>query len=105
MFSIPHDIGKVYIRKETLADKIVDVFAKVDIDFSEYPNFSKNYYVVGENPDHVKKYLPRILLESLETIEDMTIEISGNWGLLRSEKNLTEKLLLLLMSIGYKMSR
>lgn len=105
IFPIAQDIGKAYIRKETLADKITDLFTKVDIDFSDYPNFSKNYYVVGEKPDLLKKHLPKGLMESLNKIEDMTIEINGNRGLLRSEKNLTENLLLLLMSIGYKMTR
>ncbi len=105
IFSIPQDIGRVYIRKETIADKVTDLFTKVDIDFSEYPNFSKNYYMVGENPDHIKNNLPKGLLESLEKIEDMTIEINGNWGLIRPEKNLTENVLLLLMSIGYKMTK
>lgn len=105
IFSIPQDIGKAFIRKETLADKVTDLFIKIDIDFSEYPNFSKNYYVVGEKPDLIKKYFPKKLMESLEKIEDMTIEINGNWGLLRPDKNLTEKVLLLLLSIGYKMTK
>jgi hypothetical protein len=105
IFNVPQDMGKIYIRKETLADKVIDVLAKIDIDFPDYPNFSKNYYVVGEKPDQVKKYFPKKLMDSLDKIRDMTIEINGNWGLLRSEKNLTENVLLLLMSIGYKMTK
>jgi hypothetical protein len=35
----------------------------------------------------------------------MTVEINGNWGLIRLEKNVSEKVLLLLMSIGYKMTK
>ncbi len=105
IFSIPTDIGRVFIKKETIADKVADLFNKVDIDFTEYPRFSKNYYVVGEKPDLVREHLPRKLIESLNGVEDMTIEINGNWGLLRPERNLTESLLLLLISIGYKMTR
>jgi hypothetical protein len=60
---------------------------------------------VGEKPDQLVKYLPKGLIESLDKVKDMTIEINGNWGLLRAEKNLTEDLLLLLMSIGYKMTQ
>lgn len=105
VFSIPHDIGRAYIRKETIADKITDLLTKVDIDFIEYPNFSKNYFLVGEKPDLIRNHLPKALIESLEKIKDMTIEINGNWGLLRPEKNVSENLLLLLMSIGYKMTK
>jgi hypothetical protein len=105
IFSVPNDIGRVFIKKETIADKVADMFNKIDIDFEEYPRFSKNYLVVGDQPDLVRQHLPKGLIESLDKVEDMTIEINGNWGLLRPEKNLTDNLLLLLISIGYKMTR
>ena len=105
IFNAPVDMGKVFITKETIADKIADLFYKVDIDFKEYPTFSKNYFVVGEKPELVKIHLPKGLIESLDKIEDMTVEINGNWGLVRPEKNLTENLLLLMVSIGFKMTK
>ncbi|MBN8652239.1 MAG: hypothetical protein J0L67_12465 [Cytophagales bacterium] len=105
VFNLQQDVGKAFIRTETVTDKLVDLFIRVDIDFKEYPNFSKNYLVVGEKPDEIQKYLPRGLIESLEKIEGMIIEINGNMGLVRSEKNLTENLLLQLLSIGYKITK
>jgi hypothetical protein len=105
IFNVPHDMGKVYIRKETLADKIIDTLIKVDIDFHDYPEFSMNYYVVGDRPDHVKKYFPTRLMDAMSKITNMTVEINRNLGLLRTEKNLTEDVLLLLLNIGYKMTR
>jgi len=104
VFSISQNIGRVLIKKETLADKVADLVNKIDIDFNEYPAFSKNYYVVGNRPDLVKKYLPKALIESLEKVKNLTVEINGNWGLLRSEKNLTEDLLMMLISIGHKLA-
>jgi hypothetical protein len=105
IFTIPHDIGKVFIRKETTIDKVIDLFTKVDIDFAENPNFSKNYLVIGDSPDLVRSYLPKGLMDSLEKIKNMTIEINGNWGLIRPERNLSKNVLLLLLSIGYKMTK
>ncbi|MCE2997773.1 MAG: hypothetical protein ACK5RG_20260 [Cyclobacteriaceae bacterium] len=105
LFSLPHDMGRAYIREETVADKIADMFTKIDIDFNEYPDFSRNYFVTGDSPDKIRKYLPRQLMESLEKIRDISIEINGNWGLLRTKKNVSENLLLLLISIGYKMTK
>lgn len=102
IFSIPHDIGRVLIRRETITDKVMDLLTKVDNDFAAYPNFSKNYLVVGERPDLVKAHLPEGLLTALENIKDMTVEIHGNWGLARPEKNLTQQVLLRLLSMGYK---
>ncbi len=105
LFSLPHDMGRAYIREETVADKIADMFTKVDIDFHEYPDFSKKYFVAGDSPDKIRKYLPRELMETLEKISDISIEINGNWGLLRTEKNVSENLLLFLISIGYQMTK
>lgn len=104
VFSIPQEMGSVSIRKETLTDKVIDLFTKVDIDFTEFPNFSKNYYVVGENPDLVKQYLPKSLMKALDNIKNITVEINGNWGLLRTERNLTADVLLFLVSLGNKMT-
>lgn len=100
IFSLPEDISNVVIQKETLGDKIADLFTKADIDFEEYPVFSKNYLVVGDKPDLVKQHLPVGLMRSLEKFEDLTVEINGRLGLVRAEKNLTEDLLLQLITIG-----
>jgi hypothetical protein len=105
IFPMPVDIGKVYIRTETLADKIADIFYEVDIDFDDYKNFSNNYYLIGDHPDLIRKHIPLSLIESLNTIQDMTVEINGPWGLLRPEKNLNEDLLLLLINMGYIMTK
>lgn len=104
IFQLPQDIGRAFIRKETMADKFADLFTKVDIDFPEYPNFSKNYYVMGEKPDRIKHYLPKRIIESLEKVEDLSIEINGDRGLLRTGKNLTEDDLSLLINVGHKMA-
>jgi len=42
--ALDQDFGKVYMRPESLGDKINDLFAKVDIDFTMYPKLSKKYF-------------------------------------------------------------
>jgi hypothetical protein len=105
VFSLQQDVGRAFIRKETIADKLVDLFTRVDVDFQEYPNLSRNYYIIGERQVDIEKHLPKGLLESLEKVEDLTIEINGNWGLARTEKNLTQNLLLMLISIGNRITK
>jgi hypothetical protein len=104
LFNNAHDIGRVFIRAETVVDKILDVMIKVDIDFPGYPDFSRNYYVAAEKPELVKEYLSKPLIKTLDKVKGMIVEINGNWGLLRTEMNLTEDVLLLLFSIGYKLT-
>lgn len=102
IFSIPYNVGKAYIRRETLGDKVTDLILKQDLDFKEYLYFSKNYYFVAEYPQLIKEHLPKGLLEALELVEDLTVEINENWGMIRAEKNLTEDLLLHFIGIGQK---
>jgi hypothetical protein len=100
IFSLPEDIGKVVIQKETFGDRIAHLFLKADIDFEEYPVFSKNYQVVGDKPDLVKQHLPPRLMRSLEKFEGLIVEINGRLGIVRTEKNLTETVMLQLLAIG-----
>lgn len=104
IFSIQQDIGRALIKPEGLGDKIADLFLKVDIDLKEYPRFSRNYFAIAENPEMFRTHFPKGLLKVLEKVTNMTIEVNGHWGLLRTEKNLTEDLLSLLISIGREMT-
>lgn len=100
IFPLPSDVGRVLIRKETIGDKIADLFIKLDIDFDDHPWFSKTYFVFGDKPDLVRNHLPIKLIESLENRQEVSVEINGNWGLIRPEMNLSEDVLLLLLNIG-----
>lgn len=104
VFNLDHDMGKVFVKEETIGEKIADVLLKVDIDFKEYPAFSKNYFVVGEKPDLVKQHFPKALLETLSVAKEMNIEIDGKRGLLRPQKNLTRDILLKLLHIGHRLT-
>lgn len=105
LFTIPQDIGKAYIREETFADKFVDLFNKVDIDFPEYPKFSRSYYLAAEKPALVRANLPQRLLQSLDEIQGLTIEIQGNWVLLRTGKNLDASVLQTLLNAAVFLTR
>jgi hypothetical protein len=49
---LKHDFGRVLIRKETLADKIIELVHPVELDFKEDKAFSDIFYVVVN--DHNK---------------------------------------------------
>ena len=103
-FTLSQDIGKVIVRRETLGEKIVDFFNREDIDFGDYPAFSRKYFVIGEKPDLVREYFPKGLIQSLEKIDDIVVEVNGKIGLVRTEKNLTESLMYQLIDIGSEIS-
>ncbi|MBB6612257.1 hypothetical protein H7F15_14500 [Pontibacter sp. Tf4] len=104
IFSLPQDIGHVFIKEETLGDKVTDLLTKQDIDFEAYPQFSSNYYVTGDNPDMVKLHLPASLMKLLGKLKGLQIEINRKVGIVRTEKNLSEDVLLQLITIGHQVS-
>jgi hypothetical protein len=100
IFNLAHDLGKAFIRQETASDKILDVLLKVDVDFDDYPEFSKNYYVIGEDEDRIRQYMPVSLIRALSHVSGLVVEINGNAGLIRTGKNLSAESLALLMKTG-----
>lgn len=103
IFNIAEDPGRAHMRKETLADKFADLFTKIDIDFAAYPSFSTNYYLVGEDPEQIKRHFPEKLKKVLNDTPDLIVELNGHYGLIRTERNLTEQNLTLLIGIGKRL--
>ncbi len=96
------DMGHVILKEETLMDKLFDLVTKVDIDFKEYPSFSRNYVLAGDNPDLIRKHFPKPLLEVLSIAKDFYMESHGTLGVLRPRKVITRELIHKLMHIGYR---
>lgn len=46
---LKHDAGRVVIRPETLADKIIELVYAVELDFKDDKTFSNSFYVVADD--------------------------------------------------------
>jgi hypothetical protein len=49
--------GRILLRRETLHDKINEMFAKTEIDFPRSPEFSRKFYVLAERPSEAARVL------------------------------------------------
>jgi hypothetical protein len=105
IFTLAHNLGRVLILKETIVNKISNLFTKIDIDFEEYPDFSRNYLVVGSEPIRVRQYLPKELMTQLSKVRNLTVEINGHVGVVSTGKNLSSDALMLLISLGNKLTQ
>jgi len=76
--ALDQDFGKVYLRPESLGDKINDLFAKVDIDFAKFPKLSKKYFITTENKELFASNVSDDLLSAIEQSEIPEFEIVGN---------------------------
>jgi MFS superfamily sulfate permease-like transporter len=83
-FSIP-DFA---LEPEGLWSKLSEVAGGKDIDFHEFPVFSKKYYLRSENEIAVREFLSEPLMSFLENREEMHIECHRNKLLIYKKRGL-----------------
>jgi hypothetical protein len=77
---LDENFGDILIRKETFSDKITELFKSFDIDFDEDPQFSKTFYVLGENEIEIRTFLTQSRRQLLGSFpdKDFQLEIKNN---------------------------
>jgi len=80
---LPSRIPKFVIDKEGLFDKIfnrVKVFSRKnrDIDFAAHPNFSRKFYLSGDDEESIQSFFTNDLIEFLDENEIHHIESTGD---------------------------
>lgn len=84
--TLKNNYPRTYIHKETIKEKIEDVFLKRDVDFSESRRFSRKFQVLTENSNSLQNLLQFKNLDPLADFPDMELELSGNTALFRSSR-------------------
>lgn len=51
--------GDILIRKESLNDKIIELFLKQEVDLEEFPEFSSKYYVIANQQNDVVNFIDK----------------------------------------------
>lgn len=78
LVELPVDVGRVLIRPETLGDKVSEWFARREIDFTDYPRFSRRYYVLADDDERARRGLPGKFLAAVGEVDRIVIEINGS---------------------------
>lgn len=66
------------LEPEGLWTKLSELGGSRDIDFSDHPDFSKKYYLRGEDEDAVRRFFNEGVIQFLENREEMHIECHKN---------------------------
>lgn len=78
---LPMEIPKFVLEKEGIVDRIFDRIMAfsgyMDIDFHLYPNFSKQFLLMGENEENIRQFFTKELIYFLEHEEVYHIESNG----------------------------
>jgi hypothetical protein len=74
---LKHDFGRVLIRRETLADKLLELVHPVELDFEEDKAFSDTFYVLVNDRNKARSAIDRNFRNAVMDIrhEDFVIEI------------------------------
>jgi MFS superfamily sulfate permease-like transporter len=82
LLHLPREIPSFVIEQEGIFDKLFDrvlTFAgSKDIDFEDFPDFSKNFKLTGSDEEAIRKLFTPYLINFLETEEIYHIECNGN---------------------------
>ena len=78
---LPYKIPRFILEKEGLFDKVFEKLysfsGRKDIDFKEYPNFSKKFYLSGHDEESVRNFFNSRLIHYLDKNEIYHIESNG----------------------------
>lgn len=75
---LSQDFANIEIRPEKISDKIAELFSPQEIDFKEFPKFSKQQYVLASNPELAHEFAAKTRIAAIENLPDIFIHVQGN---------------------------
>ena len=88
---VKHNFGRVLIRPETLADKIIELVHPIEIDFKEDKAFSDTFYVLANDADKAIPGIDRNFRNAVMDVrhDHFTIEIFDHTLIIGDRKMIT----------------
>ena len=88
---LKQDFGRVLIRRETLADKLVELVHPIEIDFAEDKAFSDTFYVLANSHQKAVSVMDRNFRNAVMDIrsDDFIIEINEHSLLIGNRHNIS----------------
>lgn len=77
---------KTYICRETIREKISDLFLKTETDFAEHKKFSDKFHVLTENSESLTQLVRLKNLDELIIFPNMEVEIHEDYCLFRNSR-------------------
>jgi len=100
------DFGISLLTKETLTNKIADLFLKIDIDFETNKTFSAKYRCLTNDAGKFRNAMSDELMDYLARINHIELEFKNNVCLFRTKRSIIDqKNNLELFSIGIELSK
>lgn len=81
-------LPKFYMTEETFIDKLTNLMLDEDINFNDFPVFSKNYFLKGENSDEVRIVFTPNIIRFFESNLNLYLISNGEDLMLRSKQRI-----------------
>src|SRR5688500_1880710 len=78
---------KSYICRETLREKMVDLFSRQETDFEEHRKFSRCFHVISQDGKHLTDLLQFKNMNELTAFPNMELEIHEHSCLFRNSRS------------------
>jgi hypothetical protein len=72
------DYGRVFIRPETIEDKISELFSRTEVDFENETRFNRKYFTLADQEQRLKTQVSSHFLNTIAKFDDLEIEINGH---------------------------
>jgi hypothetical protein len=103
--TLSRDYGHLVIKKETLRDKLNELFQPLELDFEDDKQFSRRFYVLAKDKEKALYLITQDLRDELKKMRpDVYIEVINNVMMIANEQGAADESLFELLQLGCKLS-
>jgi hypothetical protein len=101
------DYGHFLIKKESFANKVMEIFQPLELDFADDPAFSKKFYVLSKDKEKTISFIGAKFRDRLKSLKDgdAFIEVLNNTMLIGNGKPAGDETLIELIKLGCDIDR
>jgi hypothetical protein len=101
------DFGHFLVKKETFANKVMEIFQPLELDFAEDSAFSKKFYVLSKDKEKTISFISAKVRDRLKLLQDgdAFIEVLNDTMLIGNGKLAGHESLIELIKLGCDLDR
>jgi hypothetical protein len=102
LLTLPVDLGRLWIRPETLPDKLLTWWSDEDLDFADHPQFSRRYYCQTDDPTRVQLRVPDRVWQAIGEHDALVVRAAGMQAVVAKEEQLRPEHAVELVQLGFE---
>ena len=100
LLELPRPVQRIWIRPETMRDKLTEFFNPREIDLAEHREFSSRYYLLAEQPDEIERQFPRAFWTAVARHDGLLIKAYHSHMFVAQDRDLSIASLESILRVG-----